>query len=201
MLTFILRQDGFMVINISILATLFVSWTIPQSSMTHSHCSLTSSTSFCCDRISRAMSHKSGQPNHLSNKSKYACYSKTNSRATRANKYACYQRKTNTRALEENKYACFRVHNTLKQYEQAGYPQPKNPQGLFERSSKPLSTFLTSLLWEELYTHLSKSLLAPTRPTPAPRLQYLFTLPILGIILAVHLKGALNFEWVLHFDW
>ena len=100
----------------------------------------------CCDRISRAMSHKSGQPNHLSNKSKYTCYSKTNSCATRANKYACYQRKTNTRALEENKYACFRVHNTLKQYEQAGYPQPKNPQGLFERSSKPLSTFLTSLL-------------------------------------------------------
>ena len=100
----------------------------------------------CCDQISRAMSHKSGQPNHLSNKSKYVCYSKTNSRATRANKYACYQRKTNTCAPEENKYMCFHIHNILKQYEQAEYPQPKKPQRLFERSSKPLSTFLTSLL-------------------------------------------------------
>src|SRR5436309_13725077 len=71
-------------------------------------------------------------------KSKYACYSKTNTRATRAKQ---------KRVLpEENKYACFRVHNTLKQYEQAGYPQPKNPQGLFERLSKLLSAFLTSLL-------------------------------------------------------
>ena len=97
---------------------------------------------------------------------------------------------------EKNKYVCFHIHNTLKQYEQAGYPQPKNPQGLFERSSKPLSAFLTSLLREELYTHLSKSFLVSTQLILVFRLQYLFTLPI----PAVHLKGALNFERVLRFD-
>ena len=130
-------------------------------------------------------------------------------RVLQRNKYVCYQSKTNTCATrvkqihmlpEENKYMCFHVHNTLKQYEQAGYPQPKNPQGLFERSSKPLSAFLTSLLREELYTHLSKSLLVSTRLILVFRLQYLFTLPILGIIPAVHLKGTLDFDRVLHFD-
>src|SRR5436305_11923716 len=67
---------------------------------------------------------------------------------------------------------CFHIYRTSKQYEQAGYPQPKIPQGLSKRLS---STFLTSLLQEDLYASLFKSALVSTLIF---RFRYLFAIGI-----------------------